>query len=294
MGKHSLKRLYASSPRLHVDNGSKIVLMSDAHRGDGTQSDDIMQNKTIVSHALAHYLNEGFTYIELGDGDDLWKNKKMSNIEKNHADIFALLMMFKDNNKLHLVYGNHDFDKKTSGSMAPAKSLDGEFVPGFSYEESLVLSFGENRNMLLLHGHQVDWINYDLWPLSRFFVRHIWRPLQLLGVKNPFIPAENTKKADRLDKLLMEWSESSGIAIAAGHTHRSMFPNPGGPLYFNDGCCVHPYGITAIEIERGQISLVRWLVATRHDASLYVARAVDQGSININRMFSKRTVSNGV
>jgi UDP-2,3-diacylglucosamine pyrophosphatase LpxH len=33
------------------------------------------------------------------------------------------------------------------------------------------------------------------------------------------------------------------------------------PCYFNDGCCVHTNGITGIEIDRGEIRLVKWEVS---------------------------------
>ena len=46
--------------------------------------------------------------------------------------------------------------------------------------------------------------------------------------------------------------------IIAGHTHRPHFPQPGNPPYFNDGSCVHPYSITTIEINSGEISIIKW------------------------------------
>ena len=46
--------------------------------------------------------------------------------------------------------------------------------------------------------------------------------------------------------------------MIAGHTHRPVYPNVGENLYFNDGTCIHPDGITCIEIENGKITLVKW------------------------------------
>ena len=39
--------------------------MSDMHRSDGDSSDDFAHNSLI---------REGFTYIELGDAEELWNN----------------------------------------------------------------------------------------------------------------------------------------------------------------------------------------------------------------------------
>ena len=46
--------------------------------------------------------------------------------------------------------------------------------------------------------------------------------------------------------------------LLCGHTHNSRMPEFKEPPYFNDGCSVLPYAITAIEVESGRISLVKW------------------------------------
>ena len=45
--------------------------------------------------------------------------------------------------------------------------------------------------------------------------------------------------------------------IICGHTHNSRMPKTDEAPYFNDGCCVLPYAMTAIEIEEGNISLIK-------------------------------------
>lgn len=52
-------------------------------------------------------------------------------------------------------------------------------------------------------------------------------------------------------------------------------------LYLNAGSCVHPYGITGIEITDMQLTLVKWKMATRPDLSLFVARKVLIGPVGI-------------
>jgi hypothetical protein len=64
-----------------------------------------------------------------------------------------------------------------------------------------------------------------------------------------------------------------------------MFPQPDEALYFNDGCCVHPRCITAIEIENGTITLVKWTVKTRKDRSLYVDRVELEGPVKLQDYF---------
>jgi hypothetical protein len=51
--------------------GMKLIVMSDMHRGDGSSADDFAKNSLIYRCALTHYLENGFTYIELGDAEEL-------------------------------------------------------------------------------------------------------------------------------------------------------------------------------------------------------------------------------
>ena len=64
-----LEQAFASAPVLSVDDHSRIVLMSDCHRGNGTMADDFAKNQSICHAALSFYHRLGYTYIELGDGD---------------------------------------------------------------------------------------------------------------------------------------------------------------------------------------------------------------------------------
>lgn len=51
---------------------TKFIVMSDCHRGDGSAADEFAHNSLIYKCALEYYLKEGFTYIELGDAEELW------------------------------------------------------------------------------------------------------------------------------------------------------------------------------------------------------------------------------
>ena len=73
--------------------------------------------------------------------------------------------------------------------------------------------------------------------------------------------------------------------IITGHTHRPMFPDVGEVPYFNDGSCVHPRCITAIEIERGYITLVKWGIETKKDGTLFIGRDIIAGPRLIKEYF---------
>ena len=64
-------RAYERAKRVSFNDNSKLVIFSDCHRGDNSFADDFANNRNIYFHALKHYYNEGYTYCELGDGDEL-------------------------------------------------------------------------------------------------------------------------------------------------------------------------------------------------------------------------------
>ena len=70
--------------------------MSDMHRGDGTGSDDFAHNSLIFKCALDYYLDRVFTYIELGDAEELWENRAFDQIYITHTSIYDKLKGFHD------------------------------------------------------------------------------------------------------------------------------------------------------------------------------------------------------
>jgi hypothetical protein len=66
------KSFYRSAENSFNDQ-SKFILFSDCHRSDNSFADDFASNRNVYFHAMTQYYNDGFTYFELGDGDELWK-----------------------------------------------------------------------------------------------------------------------------------------------------------------------------------------------------------------------------
>jgi predicted phosphodiesterase len=86
--------------------------------------------------------------------------------------------------------------------------------------------------------------------------------------------AEYRMKKKETELRLIEWCRQRGKALIAGHTHRVRFPKDGEPEYYNVGSCVRPRAVTAIEIENGRISLVKWAVESRDDGTLCITKTV--------------------
>lgn len=293
-----LQQAYEEAVTIPLHSESKFVIMSDCHRGQGNTGDNFLSNQNLFFGALEYYYENGFTYIELGDGDELWENRKMSSIIEAHSDAFWMMSRFYKENRLYMIYGNHDIVK---GRKCFAKKHCNHYYcdsadcclplfPGIQLPESLILEDSEKRRIFLVHGHQGSVLNDQLWPLARFLVRYLWRPLELIGFLAPTGAGRPNEKKERIEKELANFANSKQQIMIAGHTHRPVFPQPGEGYYFNDGSCVHPRCITAIEIENGQITLVKWLVTTKQDRSLFVNRQVLAGPANITDYFESEDV----
>lgn len=284
-----LSRVYNESETIPFDKSSKFVIMSDCHRGQASTGDNFLPNKVLHRAALEHYYKNGFVYIELGDGDELWENRKIQPIISANSDIFKLMSKFYEKNRMYMLYGNHDIVKKRSRSGKCFYYSDGgecKFFPRMNIAEGLILENQDSgRQIFLVHGHQGSFLNDTLWPVARFLVRYVWRPLETIGFTAPIAPAE-PKKKDAIEKKLSAFANSQNLMLITGHTHRISFPDVGKSLYFNDGCCVHPYRITGIEIENGKIALVKWSVSVKEDRVLYVDKEVLEGPEDIEKFYA--------
>lgn len=281
-----LNKLFQTSPIVPFDYLSRFVIMSDCHRGIGNWGDNFLKNQNIYSAALNHYYRNGYTYIELGDGDELWENRDMTEIIATHSDIFELLSRFYQEHRLYMLCGNHDFIKKKQKFLrcscddyyCERQCLKLPLMPGLCVHESLILKNPiSGHSIFLVHGHQGDLLNDTLWKFSRFLVRYIWRPLELFALNDPTSAAKNNTKKSAVEQRLSAWSVKHSQMLIAGHTHRPMFPEDDAPLYFNCGSCVHPYSITALEICNNKITLVKWAVYPHPNLNLYIGREILAG-----------------
>lgn len=294
MSMRQLDILYKNSKRIKIDDSSKLVIMSDCHRGAGDSYDNFLHNKNIYDGALNHYFNKGFTYIELGDGDDMWEVKKYNEIIEEHIDTFKILKKFHQKNRLIMIYGNHDMIKKTPRILEryfytyydKITKERKELLSNLEVYESLIIDY-KGKEIFLVHGHQVDFLNSKLWRLSRFLVRNVWRRLEYIGIKDPTKSAKKYTVSKTVEKKLQKWSLDNQKILIAGHTHRPIIPNVGESLYFNDGSCIHPNGVTCLEIDKGNVSLVKWMFDINEDHVVSIKRRLLGGDISIEEYLKK-------
>jgi len=275
-----LTEVFINSREINFDEASKFIIFSDCHRGDNTWADDFAHNQQIYFHALKTYYSQGFTYIELGDGDELWENKSFNAIRRAQSHIFWIMREFHLAGRLHLILGNHDMVKRNPGMLEKyydeRTRQEKSLFSGIKVPEGLILK-NENCKLFLVHGHQGEFWSDTLWWFSQFWVRNFWKKLQTFGVKYPSTPARNYKRRLKLEQKILAWIKENDQLLIAGHTHRPSFPREGALPYFNAGSCIHPRCITGIEIVNCEISLIKWSMNAEEDGNLVIKRSVLEG-----------------
>lgn len=83
--KDRVSKAFAHALRLSLQADSRYVLFSDCHRGVGNANDNFLKNEYLYLAALQFYDRLSFTYLELGDGDELWENRSIQRIQEMHS-----------------------------------------------------------------------------------------------------------------------------------------------------------------------------------------------------------------
>lgn len=98
-----LDKAYKEAKRISFNNLFKFILFSDRHRSNGSFADDFANNRNIYFHALNHYYKNGFHYIGLVDGDELWENLFFKDIFEANKNVFLLLQKFYLDKRLNMI-----------------------------------------------------------------------------------------------------------------------------------------------------------------------------------------------
>ncbi|MBO5094883.1 MAG: metallophosphoesterase family protein [Lachnospiraceae bacterium] len=265
---------------LPLTQRSRYLLISDCHRGVGNANDNFLKNEYLYLAALGFYYRRGFTYLELGDGDELWENRSFQKIKEMHLPSFEMLARFYSAGRMYSIYGNHDIIKQKERFRrkhlytyyCERSCCERPLYPDMPFYEGIILRDEKCRkDIYLTHGHQSDPLNSTFWPLARFLVHYVWKPLEKLGIPDPTSAAKNNMKKKKSEQRLAAWAAASGHLLVTGHTHHPMIGTKHSP-YCNTGSCIHPTGITCIEIENRCLTLVKWSMQAKADLTLYAKR----------------------
>ena len=209
---------------LPFNDASRIILFSDHHKGKRNGADDFASNEPAYLAALHYYEQQQYTYVNLGDSEELWENNIFSILKYNKAT-FAAEKPFINRQAFVKVYGNHDvfwhFDPLAAQYL---KQMYGKAVPILP---GLLLQYQQPgapaMHILCTHGHQGDASSDGNW-LSAAFVTYIWGPLQAFLRINTNTPAASKMLKSLHNNMMYQWSSRQpGLALITGHTHQPVF-----------------------------------------------------------------------
>jgi len=205
-----------------MDTG-RFIILSDQHKGAKDAADDFRHTENNYMAALQHYFNEGFTFINLGDCEELWENKPAVAVEKNRLTLLEEAQ-FLAAGRYYRVFGNHDLEWKYQfPETLYLKPLFGERLEVY---EGLLLTTaynGKPYSFFLAHGHQGDQRS-DGNAFSTWFVAAIWTPIQRYLEISIDTISDSFELVDTHNIMMYEWSATQkDMVFISGHTHKPVF-----------------------------------------------------------------------
>ena len=245
---------------INLKAGDKFIIFSDQHRGAKNGADDFMNAEPNYLAALDYYFQNGYSFISLGDCEELWENT-LAAIKKNNTVSFESEKRFIQQNRFYKVFGNHDL--YWDNDPLAGWQLNKIYEQDVKVYEGMILQLGVNSlesgvnspelgvnspvsgvgttdlpagrqgpelrtknselSIFLTHGHQGDASSDGNW-FSKFFVANIWAPLQAYLKINPNTPAYNTSLKTEHNRIMYEWSSrQKNLLLITGHTHQPVF-----------------------------------------------------------------------
>jgi len=185
--------LWKTSQRIKIN---KAIIIGDLHLGVRNNADDFDGHDNLFLSSISPFLDKGYSLLLGGDITDDWENSDRSEIKAEYPTIFQIL-----SRTLLEEPGNHD----------PNPLLPMVYV--------LVLESG--KEVLWTHGHVGDFFNYQASWLGKFFVRYVWRNLQMTGIfKDPTTATvRNPGKHEETRLAFLDWAQTRKKEVIFHHTH---------------------------------------------------------------------------
>lgn len=201
----------------------KFIILSDLHKGARNGADDFILSELSYLSAMEYYFAEDYSYINLGDSEELWENS-LTKVKKYNAKTFEAERKFLQHNRFVKLFGNHDL--YWDNDPFAGWQLKEIYQEKIKVYEGVVLSVSigdKPLHIFCTHGHQGDAQSDGNW-FSKFFVARIWAPFQAFLRINPNTPAYDGTKKTLHNTIMYEWSsQQKDLLLLTGHTHQPVF-----------------------------------------------------------------------
>ena len=202
---------------------ARFIIFSDQHKGGKDGADDFMMAEQNYISALSYYYDHDFTYINLGDCEELWECPPAKVIAENRASLLEEAR-FLAQRRYFRVFGNHDL--QWHYEVPRQQFLKPIFGKKLKIYEGLILQTryqDKEYRIVLTHGHQGD-MRSDGNAFSKWFVAAIWTPVQRFFSVHTDTLSDSFDLADRHNIIMYEWSmQYPNTFLISGHTHKPVF-----------------------------------------------------------------------
>jgi len=92
-------------------NEGRFIIFSDQHKGARDAADDFAAAEKNYTAALDYYYNSQFTFINLGDCEELWENTP-DRVMKMNKNALASEVRFLQQERYYRVFSNHALQRQ--------------------------------------------------------------------------------------------------------------------------------------------------------------------------------------
>lgn len=207
---------------IDFNENDKYIIFSDQHKGARNDADDFGFAENNYLSALNFYNTNLYTFISLGDSEELWENT-LDAVKKHNQESFSLESEFLKREAFIKIFGNHDL--YWGNDPLAGYQLEKIYGQKVKVYEGLILHTKVNHKPLdifLTHGHQGDLASDGNW-FSKWFVSRVWAPLQAYLRINPNTPAFSNRLKTTHNQMMYEWAAAQQSVLITGHTHQPVF-----------------------------------------------------------------------
>jgi UDP-2,3-diacylglucosamine pyrophosphatase LpxH len=269
--------VYCYALQYYLDQGYRLILNGDVEEGWEANYPSIIRAYEDTAFAMErHFADQGEpNYIRIYGNHDLeWADP--GQVQKHLVPVLGPIQVYPAallGGRIFIVHG-HQGDPYADESAGLSRFLVRHFwrrlqstfglMSNRSAEDNLIrrnrdrylYEWAETNHVLLIAGHT-----------HRAMFRSFSKTYQLKLIRDELLERLKTTTdpymryllpaaIERIEQVI--WASAEELDEDKGISRLGTDPSP---CYFNDGCCVHTNGMTGIEIDQGQIRLIKWEIS---------------------------------
>jgi len=269
--------IYCYALQYYLDQDYRLILNGDIEDGWEADYPDIIQAYEGTAFAMErHFARQGDgRYVRIYGNHDLdWADRQQ--VDRHLVPVMGPIQAYPAlllGDRIFIVHG-HQGDLHTDRLAQRSRFLVRYFWRPLQYTFGLMNNRAAENNLIR---RRRDKYLYDWAKANRLLLisGHTHRPMfrsfsktyqlklirdelmeRLKTTTDPYMRYLLPAAIDRINRVIGASTEE----LEADKEISRIEADPI-PCYFNDGCCVHTDGITGIEIDGGEIRLVKWEVS---------------------------------